>query len=423
MPPGPSADSLPGAICLALLVSFVFAQSEFASLNSLCNQTFEEANATGVYPFDSGVNYLGSADKTHRASWAFTIYENDTSIQPTVWYSAHGANYSDSFGLGFDVCAISLQNITLEAQYNGQRDNGSCLAAFDQDCVVALRELGIATANSLVTEPSSYGPNSSDWNDTIDAGGMAMTDYNYTNVENKCCSDFQDIRRDCPINGTYYPIIEAYYAETDPQIYDYYGYEIFPMLTIFMSIADYERPVEITTNAEMTCVHVDHFNAEARRTVPMPSPLPVNGGLDAGDTAAVVVGVLVGVALIAIGAFWDRRWRRGGRSKEEMESIAVAEAPDTEKALPEVPGISVAELDPDENLKYEMDGDAHLKHELSAGAQVRRELPHTRATAYQSYRIPELPHTRSHQKFELMASVPAPVKLPGSLTSDHSAGQ
>ena len=48
MPPGPSADSLPGAICLALLVSFALAQSEFASLNSLCNQTFEEANAVST---------------------------------------------------------------------------------------------------------------------------------------------------------------------------------------------------------------------------------------------------------------------------------------------------------------------------------------------------------------------------------------
>ena len=169
-----------------------------------------------------------------------------------------------------------------------------------------------------------------------------------------------------------------------------------------MSIANYEWPVGIPTNAEMTFVHVDHFDAEARRTVPMPSPLLLNGGPSRGDIAGVVVGVLVEIALVAIGAFWNRRRRRSGRSREAIESIAVAEARDTEKAMLEVPGISVAELDPSENLKYEMDAGAHLKYELSAGAQVRQELP----------------QTRSHRKFELMASLPAPIELPGSLASD-----
>ena len=77
-----------------------------------------------------------------------------------MWYSTNGANFSDDFSLGYDVCAISLQNITLEAQYNDQQDNGTYLSAFDQDCVDALRELGTSIANSLVSNPSSYGPDS-----------------------------------------------------------------------------------------------------------------------------------------------------------------------------------------------------------------------------------------------------------------------
>ena len=59
-----------------------------------------------------------------------------------------------------------------------------------------------------------------------------MTDYRYENVNNKCCSDFQDTRGDCPVNASFYPIIEAYFAQTESAIYDSYSYELFPMLTI-----------------------------------------------------------------------------------------------------------------------------------------------------------------------------------------------
>ena len=161
---------------------------------------------TGVFSFDPGVRQGqqdGQPDNDSgmalNASWAYTIYQNESSIQPTIWYSTHGADYSDSFSLGYDVCAISLQNVTLEAQYNAQKDNGTRLSAFDHYCVDALRSLGIATANNLVESPLSYGPDSNltngvlpdicdtisnkiknnfpseckkFWNNTIDAGGM-----------------------------------------------------------------------------------------------------------------------------------------------------------------------------------------------------------------------------------------------------------
>ena len=90
------------------------------------------------------------------ASWAYTVYRNGTSTQPTVWYSINGANYSDDFSLRNDVCAISIQNISMQAQYNGRNDNGSCLSTFDQDCVDALKTLGTNTANLLVGNSSSF---------------------------------------------------------------------------------------------------------------------------------------------------------------------------------------------------------------------------------------------------------------------------
>ena len=55
---------------------------------------------------------------------------------------------------------VWVQNITMDAQYNGRHDNGTCLSAFDQDCIDALQTQAINRANLLVTTPSSYGPNS-----------------------------------------------------------------------------------------------------------------------------------------------------------------------------------------------------------------------------------------------------------------------
>ena len=94
------------------------------------------------------------------ASWAFTVYENGTSTQGTLWYSTNGANYSNDFALGYDVCGVQVLNLTLETQFNAQHDNGTCLSAIDQDCVNALQDMAANTARILVANPSSYGPSS-----------------------------------------------------------------------------------------------------------------------------------------------------------------------------------------------------------------------------------------------------------------------
>ena len=59
-----------------------------------------------------------------------------------------------------------------------------------------------------------------------------MTDYNNTNINNKRCSDFQETRSDCPINGSFFPILENFYPITDALLYDLASYEVFPMLTV-----------------------------------------------------------------------------------------------------------------------------------------------------------------------------------------------
>lgn len=362
-----SSKALLIVACLLRLV-WCTGPFSFQTDNNLCNKTFQDANATGVYSFKPGVvqgKQAGQPDNDSgvalNASWALTISQNTTYSEVTMWYSTTGANYSDDFSLGYDVCLVWVQNITTQAQFNGQNDNGTCLSTFDQDCISALEGLATDTANGLVTTPSSYGPTSNltggvlptictdiantikdnlpkeckkYWNETVSVQGNAMTDFNGTSYAGDCCSDFQE-RSQCAINETFWAINEEFYVSTDPLIYNAYSWEVYPMLTVFMPLANYERTAEITTTSHLTCVHIDHFNEGAKAAPPMPSPTGQGKGLTGGDIAGIVIGVLAAVAIIAGVAFWFLRSRKrkgAADSKEEKTAAAASGSSPNEQA-------------------------------------------------------------------------------------------
>ena len=183
-----------------------------------------------------------------------------------------------------------------------------------------------------------------------------------------------------------------------------------------MPIANYKRPAKVITNAQMTCLHVDHFNEDARKSPPFPSPPPTSHGLSGGDIAGVVIGVLTAVALVLALAAWF--WRRRRKSSPEAKHASdpddprMAEFPDTGKPRHEVDGIALAEASPDAEAKMELNPDAQLKHELSPDATLRHEL------SAGSGGRPELPGSASHQSLEIEKSALEPVELPAGTVEE-----
>lgn len=91
---------------------------------------------------------------------AFSVTElNNSRLQDATWIYTHGANYSDDFGLGYDVCGMNFGPFPDNTNYRGQADNGSCLTMFDADCVNAIEIAVQQYAFDLVANPTP-GPNS-----------------------------------------------------------------------------------------------------------------------------------------------------------------------------------------------------------------------------------------------------------------------
>ena len=68
-------------------------------------------------------------------------------------------NQANDLYLGYDVCHLSLNNLTMNALYNSHSDTGNCLQTMDADCINAMQAVVTSRANILTT-PSSYGPDS-----------------------------------------------------------------------------------------------------------------------------------------------------------------------------------------------------------------------------------------------------------------------
>lgn len=118
---------------------------------------------TGFFSFYPGI-LIPSQPPPPRATWAVTLLggaPQNTSLDQSFWYDTGGLDYSDSLSLGYDVCAIYLEpaGILNNTDMRAQRDNGSCLTAFDADCVVALKLRSEDFALQLVGSPTAL-PNS-----------------------------------------------------------------------------------------------------------------------------------------------------------------------------------------------------------------------------------------------------------------------
>ena len=167
---------------------------------------------------------------------------------------------------------------------------------------------------------------------------------------------------------------------------------------VFMPVADYQRSGSFTPISQLTCIHLDHYNAGSRVPPPMPKPPPAKSGLSEGAIAGIVVGVLVWVGLIfGLGfCFWRRR--RTSRTAA-VNTQAVA---------------------PTEEQKYGSDVIAPKVDAMTAPPHMVAPNYEGPAELSPEEKRPELPTTKSHERYEL-ASPQDPVELPSQSTLDKKA--
>ncbi|KXT17592.1 hypothetical protein AC579_6183 [Pseudocercospora musae] len=379
---------------------FVVAQ-DWRDYNSLCDDTFDKANASSVYTYSPDLTTLNL--RPAPVSWAYTVYHNSSTLQAVWWYNTGGANYSDDFGMyvvwmytprynlrtlakiayrGYDVCAFRLRNVTALAKWNAyiNNDDGSCHKTFDDDCIKDLQRFAQKAAETQVGR-SSPASNLTEGalpkvcstigeilqNDMpktckkfFDSTGFEvatwqMSDYNHTSRDVACCSDIQ--YNSCPIyanesqatstnreitgsindpttammnNSDQYPgSWNAWWGldmrlglekagEFNTESYDAYTQGVFPMLTVYMSLANQRRQTYIDPFAKLICTRATHFS-EGSRNVPPLHPSEPSSSLSSGAIGGIAAGSVIGATIVAVAAFLY--WRR-----KRLAALAAAKA-------------------------------------------------------------------------------------------------
>ena len=128
-----------------------------------CQPKLTQPYKTGFFSFNPGI-LISSRAPPPDATWVVNLLggvPQNTSLEYAFWYDTGGLNYSDSLSLGYDVCAIYLEPLGIlnNTDMRARHDNGSCLTAFDGDCVAALKQQSEDFALQLVGSPTAL-PNS-----------------------------------------------------------------------------------------------------------------------------------------------------------------------------------------------------------------------------------------------------------------------
>ncbi|KAK4896125.1 hypothetical protein LTR27_005982 [Elasticomyces elasticus] len=362
-------------ILVFLAIGLARAQDEstFPAMNSICGGQFADANATGVYSLDPQVE-TGDANSTSglaaNVTWAYTVLENATSEQSAIWFSTGGANYADDYDLFYDVCAIAVLNTTASTNFNAQRDNGTCYAAFSPECIEALNALASSTADSLVSEPMyrGGGPMSNlTGTDAFDRVCDGIADALQTSLPKQCeryftrepyavplaltRNDTGIYNNSCTVNETFWGVYSfANDRGSNATYYDQFAQALYPMLTVFLPVASTVRRSNFESVSHMTCIRADHFTQGSRVSL-VPQPR-ASSRLTKGAIAGIAIGSVVGLATVCALCYWLWRLRERARNIDVGDCETVDHRPGLAKI-----SINVAELS-GHSAKYELSPDS-----------------------------------------------------------------
>lgn len=352
---------------------------------------------TGIFTFNPGT-LLTARDPPPDLSWVVTALGGvpvETNVQLAYWLDTGGQNYSDSLGLGYDVCAMTFEPLGVlnNTDARSQHDNGSCLTTFDESCVAALRQQSEDLAFQLTGFPTPL-PDSNLTSDSLpnvcNTLGQSMTSalpkackpfinetqylvYGQALTTNYNTSGlfFGDTNGVCTIEGDNqtFSLINGYdTSESEPGShveYDRISWVVLPTITVFMPVANARRTVSMDyARSVVNCLHIEHYNQGSRVPAAGPEPTSIDIGgrsLSKGAIAGIVVGCVIGVGLVVAAAvvWWWRRKKRQGRD-EEPPPPPVTTYPEEK---PVYAGVLPAEFG-DENALREIDSKDVYKAEL-----------------------------------------------------------
>ncbi|SMR46858.1 unnamed protein product [Zymoseptoria tritici ST99CH_1A5] len=282
----------------------------------LCNETFDAANATGIFARNPNVDQgyqSGQPENTSRktlpVNFAFTLtqYDNRSRLDASYWFNPRGADYADDFQLGYDVCAFALQTVTDEVRCRGQSENGSCYDTFDEQCINAIKSEAEQYALSLTQYPTppptsnltwtSIGPPCAEFfnGSAIAYLSTPLTGYNSSLIYSSGCST------NASYNDSYHRIFNQFVDYSD-QAYATLARALIPVVTVWMPIANAERPSSIDyAHAELVCSHSTQYTSGSEVPAPLTKPSDrSDASVSQGAIAGIVIAVVVGVG--AIGA-------------------------------------------------------------------------------------------------------------------------
>jgi hypothetical protein len=366
-----------------------------------CNSTIQAANASGIETFHVDWPLADAFENTSAGqpiqyvpdpSWAYTVNERSGRVESTIWYDTAGQNYSDDMSLEYDVCAFILSDLPKNTIRLGQDDPGDCSSVLSSSCREEILDRMSASALKWTTywSPSPYSNlsagvlpaicsyilsdlgedgktyprqcaqefgqvyniNDPAYNNNINTNVVALTGYNDSVLNNDApCNTLRGAGKTFQsLSPSISQGIDAYDANTRTVI---------PAMTVFFSVANYERlSFQTYALANMKCLRTKQFSDESRVSPQLPKGTPYHYGksLGGGAIAGIVVGVVVFVLILAGAAFWF--WRR--RRRQLKASVTADEKQD-----------GMNELNSDElyELKSEdrkVEKDSSPVHELQA---------------------------------------------------------
>jgi hypothetical protein len=205
-----------------------------------------------------------------------------------VQYDPGGLNYSNSLGLGYNVCAISLspRGINDENDLRALCYNGSCLDAFDAECIAAFKQLLEDIVVQLIGQPSPppYSVNSGlpfgRTGDTCEATASG------SNQSSNYVNDYDSVESAAHLHAEY----------------DRTSWIVLPMFAMFISVADIRRTTRMDFAVSvMSCLGIKRFNQGS--SVPAAAPRFADvaskvGRLRAREVAGIVAGSVMCASIL-----------------------------------------------------------------------------------------------------------------------------
>jgi hypothetical protein len=304
-------------------------------------------------------------------SWATTAYQNQNTTELSLWFSP-SRNYTDDFDLGYDVCYLWIDGLTISSIERGQSDSGRCLQTLDQACSSDLTYLTIQVASKLDLGPIN-----------TPTGDTSALPNRCTQIASQLTSNFpascepffdkskatgrvtgsppsiggpltgSDSLLDsaiCRLNDTY-SLLWTQFGEPNTATWYIANWWVTPLITAWIPIVASDRPITLAApKAALTCLRSSNVS-EGSVVVPplndtsgtiistanetrngttntMPEPTSATSltstakTLSAGAIAGIVVGVVLGLALLAalINSMMKRRRDRHQQTPTTMSA-------------------------------------------------------------------------------------------------------